>query len=644
MAALRSSRLGLLPLLLFWGWCGLWAGLLEVATTVLRKQVFDHDHFYRLSRHFVWLVPLSNVVVFLALGLLGCALTLIYPGRVRWLVARLLGALVLLPSLLVASARIYTLAWFVMALGIAARLVPLVEQRSQAWRRFVLVSSPVAIALVAILGGSIWLSDRLKEWREHGRPLPPPGSPNVLLIVMDTVGADHLSLQGYDRPTSNTLVELAGRAIRFNAARATASWTLPSHASMFTGRWFHDLPLGWFTPLGRRPTTLAEFLGSRGYATAGFIANTGYCAWDSGLARGFTRYDDFILPKLTALNTAALVGRLLDGFGVILSYAEDDLGRLGILPYAEQLIRTLAADRKGAAVVNRELLDWLSHRAQGERPFFAFLNYNDAHYPYELPPGRLHRFGAEPTDRYQRHLIQEWGTLDKKTVSPVGLAFALDAYDDCIADLDEQLGKLVDRLDQRGILEHTWLIITADHGECFGEHGGLFCHGASLFDTELHVPLLIIPPGGRDGGKTVKQAVSLRDLAATVVDLVGQREESPFPGTSLARFWRPPTDAAPNGLETNSPLLAEVIPYDWTKPNDWGFPQERLPMGAIKGEEWSYIRHESTGREELFHLSDDPRELHNVAGDPALSATLERMRALLHRMTQGPLSPDRFLP
>ena len=201
------------------------------------------------------------------------------------------------------------------------------------------------------------------------------------------------------------------------------------------------------------------------------------------------------------------------------------------------MVRFLDADRKEAAVVNRELLDWLSQRKQPGHPFFAFLNYNDAHYPYELPPGRPHRFGAEPTEKDQRFLIGKWGELDKTAVSPTGVAFATANYDDCIADLDEQLGKLVDVLDQRGLLEHTWLIITADHGESFGEHPGVFCHGGSLYDTEVHVPLLFIPPGGTEK-QIVKETVSLRDMAATIVDVAGLAAEAPFPGVSLVPFLK----------------------------------------------------------------------------------------------------------
>src|SRR5262249_45638238 len=155
-------------------------------------------------------------------------------------------------------------------------------------------SFPVVAGLVPILAAVPWGIDRIKEWREAMRPLPAPGSPNVLLIVLDTVGADHLSLYGYQRPTSPTIDELAPRGIRFDRAQATSSWTLPSHASMFTGRWPHELSVGWLTPLDGTHPTLAAFLGARGYATAGFVANTTYCASDSGLGLGFAAYHDYI--------------------------------------------------------------------------------------------------------------------------------------------------------------------------------------------------------------------------------------------------------------------------------------------------------------------------------------------------------------
>jgi arylsulfatase A-like enzyme len=639
---LAVNRLGFLSLLLLSAWCGLIAGLLEVGTIVLRKQVFDPDPFYKMSRQFVWLIPLSNVCVFLTLGLFGCGVVLIWPRGGRWLFARVLSTLTLLPFLLVAFPRIYTLAWLFVALGVATRLVPLLERNRQIFRRFVLVSFPAAIAIVALPGASLRVSDLIKQQRENARPLPPPGSPNVLLIVMDTVAAGHLNLHGYDRATSTTLVELAERGIRFDSARAASSWTLPSHATMFTGRWLHELSVGWLTPLDRIHPTLAEVLGERGYATAGFVGNTWYCAADSGLSRGFTRYQDFNLPELSALKLSVLVSRAMVGIQTIVYFTEDWLESAGLLPSLERLWRSLSTDRKGAATINRELLDWLSLRAQPERPFFAFLNYFDAHYPYQLPPGRLHRFGVEPTDDAQRFLIQHWWELDKTTLSPKGVEFAIDAYDDCIADLDEQLGKLVDELDRRGVLEQTWLIVASDHGESFGEHAGVFCHGTSLYETELHVPLLVIPPAGGATKHAVKETVSLRDIAATIVDVVGLKPGAPFPGVSLARFWKQSSQAASFQPPSAVPALSEVVPDNPLNRNSWGLPEQLPPLGAVKGGEWSYIRREVDLREELFHLRVDANEKHNMVGDPAARTTLEQMRAILGRLTGGPLTPHRF--
>ena len=95
--------------------------------------------------------------------------------------------------------------------------------------------------------------------------------------------------------------------------QATSSWTLPSHASFFTGRWPHELSASWFTPLDASHPTLAEYLGSRGYATAGFVANTSYCGADTGLGRGFAIYQDYFFPELSAFKMAALINRPLEG-------------------------------------------------------------------------------------------------------------------------------------------------------------------------------------------------------------------------------------------------------------------------------------------------------------------------------------------
>ena len=641
-AKLELKQTGVIALFFLTAWCGLVAGLLEVGTIVVRKWSFDPNQLYRMSRHFVWLIPVTNICVFLAIGLLLYTLGLVWPRRGRRLAAHLLCALTLMPALLVAFPRLYGLAWMILALGVAARLVPFVLRRARDFRRLIRISFPVLVGVLLLMGGTQWFGDRIKQTRENNRPLPSPGSPNVLLIVLDTVAAGHLSLHGYRHDTSTTLVELAERGIRFDRAQAPSSWTLPSHATMFTGRWLHELSVGWLNPLDDKTPTLAEYLGARGYATAGFIANTGYCASDSGLGRGFTQYHDFIFPKLTAFKVAVLVSRALEGIKTIAQFLDEQQEFVQLRRYVANAARTIEVDRKTAAVVNREFLQWLSRRTQSERPFFTFLNYADAHAPYQLAEGRLRRFGSPPTDDRQVGLIEHWADLDIQLLSPHQIAFATSAYDDCIADLDEQMGKLLDDLKRRGVLDRTWLIVTADHGESFGEHTGVFLHGSSLYQTELHVPLVIVPPGGRATGQAINETVSLRDLPATIVDVLDLESGSPLPGDSLARFWQEKPQTAAHSHSSSATALSEVVPADPLERDPYGLPKKTWPMGALLQEEWSYIRREGDVREELFRLREDAKQQHNLVGDPAAGATLEQMRKTLGRLTAGPLLPQRF--
>jgi arylsulfatase A-like enzyme len=637
-----TNRLGPVTLLVLSAWCGLISGLLEVGITVVRKQMFDRNHLYWMSRHFIWLAPLANLVIFLALGMLLSLLVLCGRRRGRWLAARLLGTLTLLPALWVAFPSIYGPAGFLLALGIAAQAVPALQRHAIGFRRLVRVSFPVVAGLVPILAASLWVPDRLETWREEARPLPPPGSPNVLLIVLDSVAAGHLGLHGYNRPTSPTLDELATRGIRFDRVQATSSWTLPSHASMFTGRWPHELSAGWLTPLNGAYPTLATFLGSRGYATAGFTANYWYCASDSGLGRGFAAYQDHIFPRLTALKTAVLVNRLADGLQTVERFLEEWVDFDLLQPAVSQLWWFLKADRKEAAVVNREFLDWMARRRQPERPFFAFLNYFDAHYPYELPATGNHRFGVRLEDDHESNPIQDWLRVIQRGPSEEEVAVVRDAYDDCVADLDEQLGRLFDELQRRAVLDRTWVIITADHGESFGEHARVFLHGASLYQTELHVPLVVIPAAGSPSPSVVTETVSLCDLAATIVDVLGLKAGSPFPGDSLARFWNGSSPTGPAQPAASDAALSEVVPIDPRYPDPAQLLEPRWPLAALSEGTWTYIRREGDVREELFDLRKDASELNNLAGDPAMEPTLERMRQALGRLTGGPLTPQRF--
>ena len=179
-------------------WCGLASGPLEVGAIVVRKRTYDLDPFYGMSRHFVWLIPLTDLLIFLGLGT-ACALVALCGRRGRWLASRLLCAVTLLPPLWAAFPRIYGPAGLLLALGIATRLVPALERHADGFRRCIVRTFPVLAVVALLLAASVWAGDRLKQRREEARPLPVTGSPNVLLIVLDTVAADHLSLHGYDR-------------------------------------------------------------------------------------------------------------------------------------------------------------------------------------------------------------------------------------------------------------------------------------------------------------------------------------------------------------------------------------------------------------------------------------------------------------
>ena len=322
---------------------------------------------YSMSRHFVWVGPLSNLLLFIGLGLLLAMATKLWPRLGGWLGSRLVCSLAILPALFVVSGR------SIPGHGRYSRgesqpgLVPILERNPIRMRRTQIRTFPALLGVVLVLAASMPAVDWLKERREASRPLPAGNPPNVLLIVMDTVRADHLSLYGYNRPTSPALEALAGRGIRFDQARATAPWTLPSHASIFTGRWPHELDVDWQTPLGTRFPTLAEDLAAHGYATAGFAGNAQYCSYEFGLNRGFSHYEDYVIEPMSPLRMCTLGDLALKGASRLGWMLSSSIGPIPFLPRSDSLVwPSMARDaRIGASVIDREFLRWLS--APGSR-------------------------------------------------------------------------------------------------------------------------------------------------------------------------------------------------------------------------------------------------------------------------------------
>ena len=601
----------------FSAWFGLVTGLAEPALALVLKPLFDSSPgLFRMNRHIFWTMPAVNLGLFLILGAAAAATLGLKPrSPARWLLFPFCMLAVL--TFLLSFRKIHDVACLALACGLGYRLATWLESRIDPLLRVVRRSLiPLAVVASGVIGvslGGFVLRETSASERLPSPPAAAARTPNVLLIVLDTVRADRMSLYGYERPTTPALGRLASRAVTFGHARSTAPWTLPSHASMMTGRWRHELSAGLNRPLDDAFPTLAEYLASHGYATAGFVANSTYASAETGLDRGFAHYEDHHVSLNGALWTTAV-------------------GRHFLCPlFAPQDRRSDGHPtdhlRKCASRIRHDVLSWIDREGGDERPFFAFLNLFDAHNPY-LPPDEFDApFGAKTDSSRDRKLFQRWFIVDKSTLTPSQVGQVSDAYDDCLAYLDSQIDGLLGDLALRDKLDDTLVIITADHGEHFGEHG-LYGHASSLYDPELHVPLLVLLPKSAHGGRNVSEAVSLRDLPATVVDVLGFSAGSPFPGRSLARFW---SSDGNDASAINDPVLASVDGPVHNAPNQGRSPVFSGPMKAVAHGSRVYIRN-GDGREELYDVEADPGQMHDLAGLDESKAELDDFRAELIRL------------
>lgn len=600
---------------------GLSAGFVEVVVLAVTKYaglavpegrlalgVVGQRHGYLwLSPHVVWMAPLAYTLLMLAVVGGTSALFHLLP-RLRSARTRLTALLfVALTSLIWIYPRLYAIAGVVLAAGIAVQ-VGRVLDRWGSWAETVRRGTPVLAGLTAFLAVGMLAWGPLREHRRLA-DLPPSaqGAPNVVLIILDTVRAASLSLYGYGRETTPNLDARSREGVVFERAYATSPWTLPSHVSAFTGRWPYEFTANWFVPFQGEHPTLAEVLQSRGYATAGFVANTVYAAWESGLNRGFLHYEDYVLGP----------GELLLSCG---------LGRkLAHTPWVRRIFGFYdILDRKDAQEVTDSFLRW--HSRSRTRPFFVFLNYLDAHEPY-LPPRELaDRFGPQDARHPELHTyqIRRAIRLGRQDMPPAELQAEHDAYDATIAYIDEQLERLFDTLDARGDLANTIVVVTGDHGEQFGEHG-LHLHGNSLYDTVIHVPLAIWFGDRIPQGRRIRAPVSLRQLPATLASLA-TGTSAPFPGVSLSRHWQseelPGDDGtAPERLGGPDPT-AERLEAEFTDIR--GAPIVK----SVISDRFRYIWSEA-GSQELYDLVEDPDEERNLVAEPAYQDTVQMMRGLM---------------
>lgn len=636
---------------------GVASGLLELG--VLFAQVrglhFVDWSTLSISRHAGWMIPATETVLILILALgLTAPLQLLAAWRSRsspgdnspgpaWDWAGMVLGFLLLFGPLLAVRGFHPMAPLGVSVGVGYRIRRLIVRPTPSWGRWIHAAAAIGIGVLGLLVLTQWHRDTSVPAplaAKAGRP-----APNLLWIVLDTLRADRMSVYGYERPTTPELDAWARRGITFETARSTAPWTLPSHISMFTGLWPSEhgacVDRAYYKPA----PTMAEHLRSRGYATAGIVANVRMCNTAYGVGRGFDHYVDYPwrdeVTVRAALNNSALgpvVVNLVKWLGI--------RPRI-VYPYDyNQPAREIAARGRR----------WLDTAAGplgaggAAPPYFLFLNFMDVHGPYLPSADSPRKFWSGPAPSKKDASPEGgWLAIQARDAAPPAdrprrqqeldavIRRLNDLYDECLVGLDAELGRFLSGLRDDGRLANTWVVITGDHGEHFGEHGH-FGHGSTLYNEQTHVPLILIPPigGDRDGadryaalrGRRIAAPVSLRDLPATMTDVLLPGSSSPFPGRSLARHWR--SDRA----EPPDPVLSQL---DEPRLKGEDFRTDAVTwMESLVNEDHILIEYRRRAPE-LFDLFGDPRQEHNLADRPDQESRRHRMEQVLeglHRQSR----------
>jgi arylsulfatase A-like enzyme/Flp pilus assembly protein TadD len=386
---------------------------------------------------------------------------------------------------------------------------------------------------------------------------PAKPAPNVVLITIDTLRADHVGCYGYKQIKTPNIDGLAADGVRFERAFAVVPVTLPSHSSMLTGTYpmlsgMHDFSGNKLTPL---QPTLASVLKQAGYQTGAVI---GAAVLDSrfGLNQGFDfYYDHFEFSRLDEANL-------------------DEMERPG----------NIVAD---------VALNWLEkdHLANPQKRFFLWMHLYDPHFPYHPPEPYSREYAAQP-------------------------------YDGEIAFADEQVGRLLRFLKEKGIYQHTVIVLCGDHGESLGEHGEK-THGFFIYNATMHVPLIIRLPEQLPGqspektvARTLANPVSLVDIMPTVLEAIGLQVPSQVQGRSLLREIRPDPSAPDAPANRERTLYGETflprIHFNWSE------------LRASENTKYHFI---DAPRPELYDLTKDPGEVHNLFAEK--KAVAEEMRSKL---------------
>ncbi len=439
---------------------------------------------------------------------------------------------------------------------------------------------------------------------------------NIILVVMDTVRADHLSSYGYTRGTTPNLDWIARQGTLFENAFSAAPWTPPSHASIFTGKYpSHHKTIGKDVSFSKENEALAEVLHEHGYRTIGVT-----CCRILGLRSGFERgFSEFVELKKGILSNSGSKRLLLKEAIRKFIYGPDDSTSL-----ATETIRA-----------------FLKRAPREKKPFFLFVNYFNCHTPYDPPRPYKQRYCPtfnESKLYFQEFLASKMGKTTERISDDLniqklrwiaggggGLSFAAKKisiseeewevvrswYDGEIAYLDHQIGHLVGFLVEKDMFEDTLLVITSDHGESFGEHG-LAVHPLGLYDNVIHVPLIMSCPSLAIDERRISALVSTVDIFPTLLHAAGLDSRKDIQGKNLYPFKNRKIHdfvcAEYGGLHTGG--FAGLKAWNISPATKSKLGEIDRGAKCVRTDIYKYIW--SPQGEELYNLHDDPFEKENI--------------------------------
>jgi arylsulfatase A-like enzyme len=417
----------------------------------------------------------------------------------------------------------------------------------------------------------------------------PPKQPNVLLITIDTLRADHVGVYGYPLDTTPTIDALAARGVRF--ADTTVPWpkTWPAMAAMITGKHpqTNGIRLRPRRPLPAENVTLAEVLRDAGYATGAVVANVNL-GRTFGFDQGFDRFVESWAAEAKRLTGKA---RFRNAPGLVKRFTN---GRI----VTDQGIAALDALGAGA-----------------DKPFFLWLHYIDPHGPYVPPPAYASLFaGAHPPapvpledlPSYQLQIDPATGLVSND------IGFYETQYDREIRSVDDQIGRLLAALDERGLTRDTLVVLTADHGESMDENRYYLEHGNVPYQTNAAAPMIFVLDGRFAPGRVVDEPVGVIDVFATVLALTGT---APPPGVASANLV-----PALDGDASPPPyVFMEAGKYEPFQLVARKGPWKLVHLRSPKDRAWL-----ERAEFELYDLSNDPTEQTDVREEhPEVAAELE---------------------